>query len=127
MTMTVSELYSQAKSMMFEKPTSKDYENYYIPWVNVLLSENFDLNNSIRLRKGLEALTEIPSVTKGSDVLPYEDVINREVLPDGLAANFFIDDDLSKYDLFHTYYQNAQMKYMQCIEEDVTDVYGGDE
>ncbi len=122
--MTVKELYERAKSLMFEKQSSKDYDNYYIPWTNVLLSENFDLENSLLLRDGEDALDEIPMVTSDTDELPYHDVINYEILPYGLAANFFIDDDLSKYDIFHTYYQNAQMKYMRGNEVSVTDVYG---
>lgn len=123
--MTVKELYERAKSLMFEKQSSKDYDNYYIPWTNVLLSENFDLENSLLLRDGEDALDEIPMVTSDTDELPYHDVINYEILPYGLAANFFIDDDLSKYDIFHTYYQNAQMKYMKGNEVSITDVYGG--
>lgn len=122
--MTVKELYERAKSLMFEKQSSKDYDNYYIPWTNVLLSENFDLENSLLLRDGEDALNEIPMVTSDTDELPYHDVINYEILPYGLAANFFIDDDLSKYDIFHTYYQNAQMKYMKGNEVSITDVYG---
>jgi hypothetical protein len=122
--MTVKELYERAKSLMFEKQSSKDYDNYYIPWTNVLLSENFDLENSLLLRDGEDALDEIPIVTSDTDELPYHDVINYEILPYGLAANFFIDDDLSKYDIFHTYYQNAQMKYMKGNEVSITDVYG---
>lgn len=122
--MTVKELYERAKSLMFEKQSSKDYDNYYIPWTNVLLSENFDLENSLLLRDGEDALDEIPMVTSDTDELPYHDIINYEILPYGLAANFFIDDDLSKYDIFHTYYQNAQMKYMKGNEVSITDVYG---
>lgn len=122
--MTVKELYERAKSLMFEKQSSKDYDNYYIPWTNVLLSENFDLENSLLLRDGEDALDEIPMVTSDTDELPYHDVINYEILPYGLAANFFIDDDLSKYDIFHTYYQNAQMKYMKGNEVSISDVYG---
>lgn len=122
--MTVKELYERAKSLMFEKQSSKDYDNYYIPWTNVLLSENFDLENSLLIRDGEDALDDIPMVTSDTDELPYHDVINYEILPYGLAANFFIDDDLSKYDIFHTYYQNAQMKYMKGNEVSITDVYG---
>lgn len=122
--MTVKELYERAKSLMFEKSSSKDYDNYYIPWTNILLSENFDLENSLLVRDGDSELDEIPTVENETDELPYHDVINYEIMPYGLAANFFIDDDLSKYDIFHTYYQNAQMKYMKGNEVSVTDVYG---
>ena len=121
--MTVKELYELAKSMMFEKSTSRDYDNYYIPWINVLLSENFDIENSLLRGDGETPLDEIPTVTQDTDVLPYHDRINREILPYGLAAHFFIDDDLSKYDIFNTKYENARMAYMKGKMTSMTDVY----
>lgn len=121
--MTVKELYELTKAMMFEKSTSRDYDNYYIPWINVLLSENFDINNSLLRAIGETPLDDIPSVSADTDELPYEDRINREVLPYGLAAKFFIDDDLSKYDIFNTDYQNAQMAYMKGRAVAMTDAY----
>lgn len=124
--MTVKELYEMAKALMFEKTTSRDYDNYYMKWINTLLAENFDLNNSLLVANGDDALDEIPTVSKDDDELPYEDVINRSVLPYGLAANFFIDDDLSKFDIFNTYYQNAQMRLMRGNGVYITDVYGGE-
>lgn len=121
--MTVKELYDLAKSLMFEKPTSKDYDNYYIPWINVLLSENFDLNNHLRAKHKKEYLTEVPTVSSAADVIPYETEMCYEILPYGLAAHFFIDDDLSKFDIFNTKYENAMSKYSWGIEETVEDVY----
>ena len=121
--MTVKELYELTKAMMFEKSSSRDYDNYYIPWINVLLSENFDIENSLLVADGEEPLTAIPSIANDTDVLPYHDRINREVLPYGLAAKFFIDDDLSKYDIFNTDYINARMAYMRGIATATEDVY----
>lgn len=121
--MTVRELYELTKAMMFEKKTSRDYDDYYIPWINVLLSENFDIENSLLRGEGEPPLDDIPSVANDTDELPYHDRINREVLPYGLAAKFFIDDDLSKYDLFNTDYQNARMAYMRGKMTAMTDVY----
>ncbi len=123
--MTVKELYDMAKSLMFEKKTSKDYDGYYIAWTNILLSDLFELNNSRRVFNGKVPLTECPAISLSSDVIPYENEINRSVLPYGLAAQFFIDDDLSKYDIMNTNYLNAQTKYMCAIEMPVTDVYAG--
>ncbi|MBE6121148.1 MAG: hypothetical protein E7190_00360 [Erysipelotrichaceae bacterium] len=121
--MTVKELYELAKNMMFEKKSSKDYDGYYMLWINVLLSENFDLNNHLRLKHGREKLTEVPTVSLDTDVLPYENEMCWEILPYGLAAKFFIDDDLSKYDIFNTDYENRQSKYMWGVEVEVEDVY----
>ena len=124
--MTVKELYELAKAMMFEKKTSKDYDGYYKPYINKLLSENFDLNNNIRVNNSKEPLTEIPSIALDSDEIPYESVVCREILPNGLAMYFFIDDDLAKFNIFNTNYINAQTKYGCGVETKVTDVYGGE-
>ena len=73
--MTVQELYKLTKNLMFEKPTSKDYDNYYMDNINVLLSENFDLNNHVREFRGKEPLLICPAVTSKEDELPYEDAV----------------------------------------------------
>lgn len=124
--MTVKELYELAKAMMFEKKTSKDYDGYYKPYINILLSENFSLNNNLRINEGKEPLTDIPLIELDSDEIPYEPVVCREILPNGLAMYFFIDDDLSKFNVFNTNYINAQTKYMKGVDTSVSDVYGGE-
>ena len=124
--MTVKELYELAKAMMFEKKTSKDYDGYYKPYINILLSENFGLNNNLRINAGKEPLTDIPLIELDSDEIPYEPVVCREILPNGLAMYFFIDDDLSKFNVFNTNYINAQTKYMKGVDTSVSDVYGGE-
>ena len=122
---TVQELYDLAKATMFEKPTSKDYDNYIIPWLNVLLQENFTLNNHLRLKHDEDELEDCPWMENMTDEVPYEVEMCREILPYGLAANFFIDDDLSKYDILHRYYENMQSKYSWGVEEKIEDTYGG--
>lgn len=121
--MKVEELYKITKSIMFEKATSKDYDNYYIDNINIVLSECFDVNNNLRLQKGLDELLVIPKVTKKDDTIPYEDVVCREVLPKGLASKFFIDDDLAKFNIFNTDYLNAQSTYTRLIYTPIKDVY----
>ena len=70
--MTVKELYSLAKSLMFEKANSKDYDSYYISHINVLLMENFKINNNMRLAVGKEVLDTVPYVSNDEDLIPYE-------------------------------------------------------
>ena len=113
--MTVKELYELTKSLMFEKKTSKDYDNYYIGNINVILMENFDLNNQLRKFKGKEVLEKAPIIEQDEDDLEYEEEICREVLSNGLACKFFIDDDLSKFNIFNTFYLNAQAKYIRFV------------
>lgn len=122
--MTVDELYATTKGLMFEKSTSVDFDDNYIPWTNVLLSENFDINNSIRIRKGLMPLTSRPRVTQGSDEIGYEEEMLYEILPYGLAKYLFIDDDHEDVNIFDTHYYNARQRYMKFIEVPIKDVYG---
>ena len=114
--MTVQELYKLTKNLMFEKPTSKDYDNYYMDNINVLLSENFDLNNHVREFLGKSPLLICPVVTS-------KEAVCREVLPYGLAAAFFIDDDLSKFSIFNTKYTNAKITVTKYIPRKIKDVY----
>lgn len=121
--MNAEELYKITKSIMFEKATSKDYENYYLDNINLILSECFTLNNDMREFKGLEKLTTIPRVTKKDDIIPYEIEICSTVLPYGLASRFFIDDDLAKFNIFTTNYENSKISCMRLKETPVVDVY----
>ncbi len=113
--MTVKELYELTKSLMFEKKTSKDYDGYYKGNINVLLAENYDLNNNLRAFKGKEPLKEVPFISSDNDELEFEEEICREVLSNGLASKFFIDDDLSKFNIFNTFYMNAQSRYIRFV------------
>ena len=122
--MTVLELYKTALNVMYEKPNSKVYENYYKTHINLLLAELFDLNNTIRKRKGEEELTEIPFIEKDEDEIKYESIVLREILPWGLAARFCIDDDLNKFSIYNTNFMNACFKYERAVVVEVEDVYG---
>ncbi len=121
--MTAEELYKLTKSIMFEKATSKDYDNYYLDNINIILSECFNLNNTIRASLGKEPLTTIPKVTQKDSEIPYEEELCREVLPNGLASRFFIDDDLSKFNIFNTYYIVAQQNRQRLMESEIRDIY----
>lgn len=113
--MTVEELYSLTKQLMFEKPSSTIYDNYLIGNVNRLLVELFEENNNARVRNGLEKLTTIPSVSQRSDPIEMEEDYVRNVLPLGLAARFLIDDDLNKYSIFNTDYNNARVMQQRLV------------
>ncbi|MDD6467986.1 MAG: hypothetical protein PUF50_07370 [Erysipelotrichaceae bacterium] len=122
--MTVYELYKKAINVMFEKPNSKVYENYYLTHINLLLANVFDINNTIRNKNGLESLDVIPVMTNDNDEIPYEDIVLNEILPWGLAAQFSIDDDLNKYSIYNTNFLNACFKHERAIISEVSDVYG---
>lgn len=122
--MTNSELYKESLNVMFEKPNSKVYENYYKTHINILLASVFDINNTIREKNGKKPLEKIPQVSNDDDVIEYEEITLREILPWGLAAQFSIDDDLNKYAIYNTNFVNSCFKYERAVIANVEDVYG---
>lgn len=122
---TVEELYSLAKSQMFEKPSSTIYDPYLIGNVNRVIGELFEENNMERMFKGKEPLKEIPYVKNRSDELIYEDYIVNNIMPVGLSAYFFIDDDLNKYSIYITDYKNARIMNQKIVSQEVIDGLSG--
>lgn len=106
---------------MFEKPSSTVYDDYVVANVNLLLSELFDENNQCRYFNGKKALTEVPYVNSREDELVYEDEYINDVMPKGLASKFFVDDDLNKFNIFNTYYNNARADHNKIVSKDVID------
>ena len=108
--MTVQELYDLTKQLMFEKPSSQIYDDYLVGNLNRLLVELFNENNSCRIFKGKKPLEAPQQVGNDRQTeLIYEDEYVLNVLPLGLAARFLIDDDLQKYSIFSTDYNNARV------------------
>jgi len=119
--MTVNELYSLTKQLMFEKQTSTIYDGYLVGNLNLLLVELFNENNIAREKAGKEPLTSpqvIPSTDYNDIELTYENEYVANVLPIGLAARFFIDDDLNKYSIFNANYNNARVIVQKMIGRD---------
>ena len=119
--MTVEEIYSITKIIMFEKPSSTIYDNYLIQNLNRVLTDLFDENNMERLWNGKEQLTDYVIVSEREDDVPYEPLYCQLIIPLGLATYFEIDDDLAKYNLYYTDYMNARIRYQRAIPQDVLD------
>lgn len=115
---TVKEVYKQAKDLIFEKPTSTIYDNVVITHLNRLLVELFAENNLARVRNGKEkkdAPQVIPRTNYNNIEIDLEDEYLSNVLPLGLAAQFLIDDDLNKYAIYNTYYNNARVTAQRLV------------
>ena len=119
--MTVQELYDYTKGIMFEKPSSTIYDDYLIHNVNRVIRELFDENNMERMWNEKSPLNKPPYVSATTDELKYEDVYLREIMPLGLAAYFFIDDDLSKYSIYLTDYKNARIRHQKVLSKEQID------
>lgn len=118
---TVNEIYSLAKTLMFEKPTSTIYDQYLIGNLNRVLSEVFKENNHARMFEGKAPLKDVPYVMNTSDEIDYEDVYLNEIIPLGLSAYFMIDDDLNKYQIYYGDYQKARSKNLKVVSKETID------
>ena len=112
---TVSDVYKITKDLMFEKGSSKIYDDFLISNINRLLVELFEENNKARVSRNKEELESPQRVTSTQDTLLYEDEYVYNVLPLGLATRFFIDDDLNKYAIFNTDYNNARVSVQKLV------------
>lgn len=121
--MTVEELYKITKQLMFEKPSSTIYDNYLFGNLNRLLVELFEENNMSRIFKGKMTLSEPLKVSELNDELTYESEYINNVLPLGLAASFLIDDDLQKYSIFNTKYNNARVINQKIVSKEKIDAF----
>lgn len=119
--MKASEIYSIAKGLMFEKPSSTIYDDFVVSNINRVLVETFKENNMERMFNGIAPLTEIPLIETVDDDIPYESEFVNNIIPLGLAANFFIDDDLSKYSIYITDYKNARILNQKIVSREVID------
>lgn len=119
--MTVDELYSLTKTIMFEKPSSTIYDNYLIGNVNRVISELYFENNMERMFYGKPPLKEVPFVNERSDELLFEEKFVNEIMPLGLASYFLLDDDLNKYSIYITDYKNARIMNQKLVPQEIID------
>lgn len=119
--MTVEEMYKKTKAWMFEKKSSKIYDDYIIEITNKVLAETFEENNMLRMFKGKSPFQDgikAHQVPSDADIstfeLDYEEEYLYDVIPKGIDANFLMDDDLSKMSIYQTEYNNARV-YHQVI------------
>jgi hypothetical protein len=125
--MTGTELLNLALPLMFAAD-SAEYQDAAIPVINLLLSDCFEVNNSIRKHNGDAEFTEIPEIDTLSDELPYEDAINRKVLPFGLAGYLYAEDDATVATLRMNKYEYEKAQNYKAEYVQVNDYYTeGDE
>lgn len=118
---TVNDLYTDTKAKYFEKTSSTIYDPYLIPNVNRIIGELFKENNMERMFNGKAPLERVPYVKGLDDKIVFEEKYARDIMPLGLAAYFYIDDDLNKYSLYITDYKNERIMNQKIVPAEVID------
>lgn len=92
--MTAEKVFDLVMGLMFSgKGEKADYQEMFFPILNLILADCFAANNCMRQQKGKEKLENIPQINKESDEIPYEEELLVKILPCGIAANLYAEDD----------------------------------
>ena len=126
--MTAQEIYSLALSFLSEKPQKNDLQDFILPWLNLLLQESLPYENQRRQGVGEEKLAAAPVLTAWEEEVPYGAGLVRIVLPYGLAALIFQDDDNDyRSQMYRNLYLSALDDAAPYRTREVADVYGEEE
>ena len=122
---TVKDLFDAVLALMFAKDAEREeYEGGFFALLNLCLAENFALNNNLRRARGEEPLQTIPELSLESDALPYEETLNRALLPLGIAATLFADDDETGIaNVYREQYEAAKTRLARAVPREMRDVW----
>ena len=110
--MKADKIFDTVIGLMFSDQKDKsNYESMFCPILNLITAECFTVNNILRRRNELEPLTEIPFAEDLEDDIPYEDEMLRKIMPYGIAAQLYSEDD--ENGITNVYRE----KYMQMLLE----------
>lgn len=121
---TALEVYGLTKNKIFERSSSRDFDNDWLAILNMALSDLFDFNNAYRLAEDKEELEDVPYLENETDIVPYEYQVVMDLVVIYMAREFMRDDDLSKFNLFETQYAN---NYQRLIKLDTLDTSSDEE
>lgn len=93
--MKASEIFEFFVALTFSNTQADkdDYAQFFLPTLNMLLRDNFEINNTLRLARGKEAFKNTPFIKDISEEVEYEEEFTRLILPFGCAGYIYADDD----------------------------------
>lgn len=107
--MTANEIFTTVMALMFGEDADKDQYPPFLPMLNIILAETFDVNNAWRRQIGKEELDTIPLIGALTDEVDYEPRILRMVIPYGVAGMLYAeDDDTGMGDYYRSKYEMAK-------------------
>lgn len=124
--MLVKDILSAALALLFEtEGSAPDYVEKAPAILNILVPEVFDINNGLRVWKGLAPLDVSPAYQSLNDDVILEPELCRAALPYGLATNLLLGDEEEARALnYNAKYADAVNACVRLRPERVADVYG---
>ena len=121
--MTANDIVSTTMVLMCEDADAKsDWSSAFISVLNLLLSELFDVNNSILAAAGEDELTEIPTVSALTDTVAYNDGLCRRVLPYGAAGMLLAEDNPALCSQYKNKYEYEKANAYRAVYSDIDDL-----
>lgn len=123
--MTGTDIYKAASAHLYEKPgDDEESRDFSVPFLNQLLVECLNYENSVRAFEEKEPLNFAPTLTSLDDEIPYCDYITRVALPYGLASLFFYENlDNYRGNMYRAQYIQALGEAVKLYKSGVEDVY----
>lgn len=123
--MTAKNILDAALPLMgVEISEEESYTADFIPVLNILLAEAFDVNNSIRAAAGQEELTDIPSIAELDDAVPYDAKLCRMVLPYGAAGILYFEDNAALATQYKQKYEYELGQSAKAVYTQIDNYYG---
>jgi len=123
--MTGQDIYEYASAFLYERDgDDSDSKHFAVKFLNILLQECLEVENSIRKFNGDDLLETAPRLTSLAQTIDYDDSITVTALPYGLAA-FYFQEATDNYQA-----ENYRAKYLAALQSaakytftDIEDVY----
>lgn len=125
--MNVKTLFKKALSVCGENNSATYLAEFALDWVNVLLAEHFETEQSLRLFHGEKPLEAPPVLVSQEEEIPYSAELVQGALP-LFAAAIIADlcDDRELAQGLRTRGALAEQAAAKAYEHAVYDVYGGE-
>lgn len=114
-------------SGLADTPDTKEYKNRTLPILNILRNEVFPYSSNYRpARYGARPVC--PMIQSMTSNVALDDSICQGILPYGLAAHLFLDENPNLSAYFNQKYEEGIARYRvsaPSYSEPIVDVYGG--
>lgn len=118
-----NEIYTSALAIMNERDADNSYKERCVPLINTLMSQCYQYTEDYKSgpRSGWVPIADLDDAIMG-----FDQTVVLGVMPYGLAAALYIDEDPARANLWQQQYEEALLNARRVPHEigQITDVYG---
>lgn len=118
-----NEIYTSALAIMNERDADNSYKERCVPLINTLMSQCYQYTENYKSgsRSGWVPIADLDDAIMG-----FDQTVVLGVMPYGLAAALYIDEDPARANSWQQQYEEALLNARRVPNEigQITDVYG---